>query len=198
MKRYLVSQFGQPRGIVGWLAGVAMAIKNRERNDWMVDLLDIRATDRVLEIGFGPGVTIARIAQLTRSGFVAGIDRSKLMVQQARGSNADLIALGRVDLRQGAGPVLPFRDLSFDKACASNVNFFWEDPHAHLIELKRVLRTGGMLAIALQPRWAKSEAEIQSVGEKLASQFSAAGFRDVTLESKPMRPVTALCMLGRK
>ena len=53
----VVRQFGHPRGTAGAMAGWVMALRrsNRRRNAWVVSLLDVQPTDRVLEIGFGPG-----------------------------------------------------------------------------------------------------------------------------------------------
>jgi SAM-dependent methyltransferase len=56
----VVRQFGKPTGTWGALAGFVMSRRqsNRQRNDWTLDLLDIRPSDRVLELGFGPGLGI--------------------------------------------------------------------------------------------------------------------------------------------
>jgi hypothetical protein len=61
---YVYSQFGRPRGILGRVAGYVMANRpsNIERNDWVLSLLDIRASDRILEIGFGPGIAASKAA----------------------------------------------------------------------------------------------------------------------------------------
>ena len=61
----IVGQFGDPRGTAGTVAGWVMAHRpsNRRRNRWVVSLLDVQPTDRVLEIGFGHGHTIERLAR---------------------------------------------------------------------------------------------------------------------------------------
>src|SRR5947209_8447596 len=53
-------QFLRPHGFRGRAAGWVMATRgsNRERNIWAVGLLDVQPDDRVLEIGFGPGIAI--------------------------------------------------------------------------------------------------------------------------------------------
>jgi hypothetical protein len=65
----IVDQFHRPRGTAGRVAGWQMAHRpsNRRRNRWVVRLLDVQPTDRVLEIGFGPGLAIAeRLQELRR------------------------------------------------------------------------------------------------------------------------------------
>ncbi|MFB9881761.1 methyltransferase domain-containing protein [Planobispora siamensis] len=61
---------------------------NRQRNRWVVSLLDVQPTDRVLEIGPGPGLAVAELAGRATRGRVYGIDRSQVMVRQAGRRNA--------------------------------------------------------------------------------------------------------------
>lgn len=195
---YIVSQFGNPRGLVGRLVGLAMAVKNRGRNDWTLEALDIRAEDRIVEIGFGPGVALATAAARASSGFVAGIERSALMVRQARKRIARAVCEGRAEVVLGDSRNLPYGEATFDKAYASNVTIFWEEPQAHLAEIRRVLKPGGLLVLSLQPRWAKNEEHVHSIGEALKREVERAGFRSAGLEFKPMSPVTALRVLARR
>src|SRR5262249_12503284 len=74
LRKTIVRQFGRPTGLVGRLVGLVMAMRysNRERNRRTIELLDIQPDDRVLEIGFGPGLAIEMAARLARSGCVVG------------------------------------------------------------------------------------------------------------------------------
>jgi ubiquinone/menaquinone biosynthesis C-methylase UbiE len=92
---------------------------------WVTDLLEVRPNDKVLEVGFGPGVVIQRLARLAYAGHVAGIDRSREMVGQARTRNATAVQEGRVELRHGSVESLPFDDNRFDKALAINSMQYW-------------------------------------------------------------------------
>ncbi len=58
-----ISQFGCPRGPLGWIAGKLMARGNTDINRLALEALDLQPGDDVLEIGFGPGVTLAKIAK---------------------------------------------------------------------------------------------------------------------------------------
>jgi MFS family permease len=111
-------QFGRPTGFWGRLAGLLMAHRtsNRRRNAWAVSLLDVQPEDRVLEIGFGPGIAIRELGRLAWKGYVCGIDHSELMVRRAKRLNAELLRRGVVDLRLGSVPEdLPAFDEPFDK-----------------------------------------------------------------------------------
>src|SRR3981081_37103 len=98
--RRIVSQFMHPRGLAGRLVGWEMALRpsNRKRNAWAVSLLDVQPSDRVLEIGFGPGIAVREIARRATRGQVVGIDRSAVMRAQAARRHAAAITAGRVSL----------------------------------------------------------------------------------------------------
>ena len=198
LRNYLISQFGHPRGPVGRVVGWLLAVKNRARNAWLIARVDPRPGDRILEIGFGPGATLAGLAARVGDGHVAGLDHSAVMVAQARRRNRAAIAAGRVEVRLGSAESLPFDGGSFDKVCASNVNLFWADELAALREIKRVLRPGGTLVIALQPRWVRSEEEMGLTARELVDKFHAAGFAAIEVQRRPMQPVDCLCAIGQK
>src|SRR5690349_2085160 len=107
--RYLVGQAHHPRGVVGWAHGWMFALRpsNRQRNIWAVSLLDVRPTDRVLEIGFGPGVAIAEFARRATQGQVFGIDHSRAMVRHAARRNAAAVRAHRVHLMRASVERLP-------------------------------------------------------------------------------------------
>src|SRR2546426_9124300 len=101
-------QFGRPRGPLGWIVARLMRRGNAPLNLWMVELLDVAPGDRVLEVGFGPGVALAELLARASDGFVAGVDASELMVRQARSRHANAIAAGRLEIRHGDAGSLPY------------------------------------------------------------------------------------------
>ena len=195
----LVGQFHRPHGWGGRAAGWVMAHResNRRRNVWAAGLLDVQPDDRVLEIGFGPGIAIEEMARRATRGHVIGVDHSDVMVRQARKRNEAAVRAGRVDLRLGSAESLPDFDEQFDRILAVNSLMFWDDPVARLKELRGILRPGGRIAIAYQPRGpnASDETAAQS-GRELATQFGAAGLTDVRLETLELEPTNAVCVLG--
>jgi ubiquinone/menaquinone biosynthesis C-methylase UbiE len=147
----LMRTFGRPQGFLGRLGGVIMARTNADCGSWVSDLLEVGPHDRVLEVGFGPGVLIQRLSKLAAAGYVAGIDRSREMVEQARARNAAAIQSGRVDLRHGFVASLPFDDNSFDKVLAVNSMQVWPDAVAGLREIWRVMKPGGAIVLGFTP-----------------------------------------------
>ena len=198
MLKSIFSQFGHPSGFLGEVVGWIMAQNNQERNQWSVPLLGLRAQDRVLEIGFGPGLAIQEMARHVRNGQITGIDISNVMLRQASRRNAKAIRAGRVELRRASVESLPHPDTAFDKAFSSNTFQFWPDQVKNLQEVRRVLKTDGTLAIVLQPRWAKTDDEVRTIARETADKLTAAGFRQVRVEYKPMKPMMAFCALAVK
>jgi ubiquinone/menaquinone biosynthesis C-methylase UbiE len=194
----LNAQFAHPEGWAGHLVGMILAWKNRQRNAWTISMLDIQPDDQVLEIGFGPGQAIQEAAKLTPNGFVAGIDLSEVMVEQASKRNAAAIRSGRVLLQQGSEAPLPFENGKFDKVFAVNSMQFWLKPIEGLQEVRRVLKPDGRVVITIQPMWAKTGEDVRSVAEKLEFQLKQVGFRQVRLETRQIKPITAVSCIGLK
>ena len=147
MRTILMRMFGRPQGTLGRLGGVIMARTNADFGRWVASLLKVGPNDNVLEVGFGPGMVIQHLSKLATAGHVAGIDQSRVMVEQARASNAPALRSGRVDLRHGSVESLPYDDNSFDKALAINTMQVWPNAAAGLREMRRVLKPGGRIAL---------------------------------------------------
>lgn len=203
MLKFIVAQFGRPSGPIGRLVGNIMAHRNRERIEWTVACLDIQPTDRVLEIGFGPGLAIEQVAKRAVQGFVAGLDHSAIMVEQASKRNRAAIDAGLVVLQRGSVTDLPraeasFAEGSFDKAFAINSLLFWPAPVENLRQVGRMLKPHGRIAIVSQPRSAKSEADVAAEGAKIEAQLAAAGFSQIERSFKIMQPISAAYVTGIK
>ncbi|TML91802.1 MAG: class I SAM-dependent methyltransferase [Actinobacteria bacterium] len=196
--RGLVRQFGHPRGLPGRVVGGVMAHRssNRRRNLWAVSLLDVQAADRVLEVGFGPGVAIDELARLAHHGAVYGIDHSDVLIRQATKRNRAAVRAGLVDLRLGSVDDLPAFAEPLDKVLAVNSVGFWPEPWERLKELRGLLRPDGQIAIASQPRCpgATRETSDRAAGE-IKALLEEAGFSDTRVETLDLDP-PVVCVLG--
>lgn len=195
----VVGQFHRPTGLGGQAAGWVMAHRgsNRKRNVWAVELLDVQPEDRVLEIGFGPGVAISELARRATRGLVCGIDHSEVMVRQATRRNAAAVRADRVELRLGSVPELPDYAEPFDKILAVNNAMMWDDPSGRLRELRGLMRPGGRIAIALQPRGPGSSDETADrAAVEISEQLTTAGFADLRVETLELQPTKVVCVLG--
>lgn len=101
--------------------------------------------ERVQDVGSGPGLLAAAIAEATGpSGRVSGIDISEPLLSIAK---AHCSHLSWVDFRQADATQLPFPDHAFDAAIATQVLEFVRDVDAVLSEVHRVLRPGRRVVI---------------------------------------------------
>ncbi len=200
---YIVAQFGHPRGFWGRVAGQIMAHRpsNRTRSRWVVDLLDIQPMDRVLELGCGPGVALELLSQRAHRGFVAGIDHSTVVVDQAQRRNARAIREGRVYVLQDSVEQLcsSAQPAPFDKIIAINTHMFWPNPQTALRQLSSLLKANGTIAIAQQPRDRHaSDAAAQRAGAEMAHLLEQAGYGEICVTVQPMRPVATACVSARR
>jgi SAM-dependent methyltransferase len=199
LDRDVIGQAHRPRGAAGRVTAWEMAVRpsNRQRNRWVVSLLDVQPADRVLEIGFGPGVAIAELAR-TGAGHVYGIDHSEVMLRQASRRNAAAIRAGRVTLINASAERLPpALGGPFDAILAVNSLGFWPAPGERLAELRQRLAPGGRIAIVSQPRCRGATATTsRRAAAEIENLLRSAGFTQLGTESLPLDP-PAVCVLGR-
>ncbi len=148
--RVLARQLSRPTGILGALVRRVMNRGNAKMNAFAVSQLELAPTDRVLEIGFGGGVTLPSL--LAGARFVGGVDRSRDAVAQVRARFAQAVAAGRADFREGQVESLPYEPASFDKVCTVNTVYFWTSLDAGFAEVHRVVSPGGRVAVGFLPK----------------------------------------------
>jgi ubiquinone/menaquinone biosynthesis C-methylase UbiE len=173
---------------------------NRQRNNWVVSLLDVQPGERVLEIGFCPGLAIAKLTRgVGESGHVFGIDHSEVMLRQATTRNANAIRAGRVTLRLASVDQLPSAfPGSFDAILAINSLGFWSQPTERLKELRRQLTRGGRIALASQPRCpGATRSTSLSAAHDIEELLRGAGFIQLRTETLDLDP-PVVCVLGVK
>ena len=167
----LLKQLGHPSGFTGKLVLRALNRVNGHMNDRALDALDVRDTDRVLEIGFGGGSLIARILQADKTVHVTGADISKLAVKTAgKRFRKDT----RVSFKHCVGDTIPFEDSAFTQVAGVNVIYFWPDVPQTLSEIYRGLVTEGKLVLCYSEQ---SPDEVTCFDHKdVEAQLQAAGF----------------------
>jgi ubiquinone/menaquinone biosynthesis C-methylase UbiE len=186
-ERILMRMFGRPEGVLGRLGGIILARTNRSFAQELVTFLDIGASEKVLEVGFGPGVGIELLTKAAKAGTIAGVDPSEEMVKQATARNAAAIRTGVVDLHRGTVASIPFADNTFDTVIAINSMQVWPDATAGLREIRRVLAGGGRVALGFTPNSGQRRAGVTEM-------LSAAGFDQARL----VELRGGFCALARK
>ncbi len=151
----IARQARSPSGPLGRVVAWFMRRETAPENDVAIELLAPPPGGRILEVGCGHDQTLLRLSRLAPSGMLVGLDGSATMLGIARRRNAAAVRSGRVRLLHADSSRIPFLDATFDRVLAVHVLYFWEDPGAHLREIRRVLRAGGLLVLCFPP---KSEA----------------------------------------
>ena len=105
-----------------------------------VELLGLRPGHRALDVGCGPGVLTAQLAERLGASGVVAIDPSPPFVEATRHR------IPGVEVHEGSAEDLPFPDDGFDLTVAQLVVHFMSDPVAGLAEMARVTRPGGLVA----------------------------------------------------
>ena len=108
-------------------------------NRWVVDVVDPKPGEVVLDIGAGAGPAALVAAQ--RGATIKALEPSRLMRSGLRLRNA--IANGPVEVIDSTVEELPLADESIDAAYAVNSLHHWEDRSAGFRQLVRVLKPSG-------------------------------------------------------
>lgn len=183
----LMQMFGRPKGLLGRLGGIILARTKRDFTQWVISSLEVQPDSKVLEIGFGPGVAIQILAAKASTGFVAGVDYSHEMVEQAKARNAKAIEAGLVELQHGSVEKLPFADGTFDRALAINSLQVWFDAMAGLHEIRRVMTVGGKIGLGFTPSSGQSSTGVTEM-------LTEVGFIDAHL----VKTAAVFCVLAIK
>jgi SAM-dependent methyltransferase len=146
----------------------------REWAPRVADAARLRTGDRVLDVACGTGV-LAReaAARVGTGGFVAGVDPSPGMLAVA-GRLAP-----QVEWHEGRAEALPFADHSFDAIVSQFGLMFFTDRLQALREMRRVLRPGGRIAVAVWDRLDRAPGYAAEVDllERLAGRAAADAVR---------------------
>src|ERR1700757_5215180 len=137
----MASQLRRPSGWFGsQVLTRVLDLANARITDTAIELLQIQPEHHVLEIGFGGGHGLAKLAQLAHNGKIWGVDFSEDVIRQARRRFRRQIAKGRLIVERGDVPRLSYDGESFDRVLTVNTIYFWPDTLQGLREIRRVLK----------------------------------------------------------
>lgn len=106
----------------------------------------LRRGMRLLDAGCGSGSITLGLAEVVAPGEVVGIDLQATQVEKARGLAVERAA-PNVRFEVGDAYRLPFPDHSFDAVFAHAVLMHLREPVRALVEMRRVLRLGGIVGV---------------------------------------------------
>jgi SAM-dependent methyltransferase len=113
---------------------------SRQLSCQLADLAGVRAGQRVLDVGCGPGALTAELVDRLGADHVVAVDPSEPFVEAARARHPGVI------VHRASAEALPFDAAAFDASLAQLVVHFMADPVAGIGEMARVTRPGGVVA----------------------------------------------------
>ena len=128
-----------------------LAAFERKYAEMALEHLSVKEGETVLEIGFGSGHCLKRIAEsVGEMGKAYGVDISSGMLGVARRKLDKAGLMDRVELYQGDAASLPYGDNTFDAVFMSFTLELFDTPEIPRVleEIRRVLKLRGRLGVA--------------------------------------------------
>ncbi|MCZ6564885.1 MAG: class I SAM-dependent methyltransferase [Gammaproteobacteria bacterium] len=204
-QRVLSLQARKPSGLIGrFLMANIFKKGNKDLNSFVEETLKLQPSHYVLEVGFGPGELINRMASIITQGHIEGIDFSDVMLNEATRNNKKHIAANRVRIQKGDCGKLNFTDESFDRVCSVNTIYFWNPPNVYLMEIYRVIKSGGQLVLGLRDKEQISRLPIDKsifntyTLNEVVELLLSIGFSNVRSLEKEGTPFTSYCVVATK
>jgi SAM-dependent methyltransferase len=177
--------------------------RNLALNEAALNSLALHSDDRVLEVGFGGGYLLGRMAAVVTEGSLAGVDVSPAMVAFCERRYRALVRKGKLELKCASAESLPYPDHHFDKVCTVNSVFYWEDAGQAISELYRVLEEGGVLVMVFT---CKESLETKRLGQGIVlyeddqvyQMIESAGFGKIEMCRASDRYREFVCAAGTK
>lgn len=205
LAKLLAKQLGNPSGIFGRLVLAPLWNKrNVALNDVAFDSLASSPCDRVLEVGFGGGYLLGRMATVVTKGFLAGVDASPAMVAFCQKRHWPLVEAGKLELKCAKAESLPYPADYFTKVCTVNSIFYWENAPQAISELYRVLEVGGMLVMCftskecIEGKGFARHGVLLYEADKVHQMLESAGFQEIGMTRARDRHREFWCTTGRK
>jgi ubiquinone/menaquinone biosynthesis C-methylase UbiE len=168
---------------------------NAELNSLVLQSLSIKEGEHVLEIGFGTGLFLNRIAASIDNGLIEGIDFSELMVDMAKKKNKRYIEAGKAKIHSGDFDKAVFNDNSFDKIFTVNTIYFWKRPDATVFKIYRLLKPGGRLFIGFH---GKSDMEKMPLNRDIFQYYSTHGITELLSIRGPLNNIQIISKKGKR
>lgn len=154
-------------------------------NQGILQHLQLQSGQKVLEIGFGGGDLIHRLLKTDLSLTICGIDPSSTAIAMVQQQYKDVIAAEVLTISKAFAEAIPWPDDTFDAIATINTLYFWPDVQNVLLECHRVLKPGGILAIAYNAKAYLEEQKATQFGfrayevSELEFYLKAAGFSGI-------------------
>lgn len=170
-----------------------MQMKISERFAWAVEVLNIKPTDTILEIGCGTGILVEQIARKLTSGQITAIDQSPALIKMASKRNKEFILRRRVELLTTKFAKMQPGAHFYNKIFAFNVSLFWKNPIHELKLITSHLANEGVFYLFHQPPIEVTK----EVSKKAIEQLKSNDYEIVQTIFKRLKPVSAFCIISK-
>jgi ubiquinone/menaquinone biosynthesis C-methylase UbiE len=140
------------------------AHSNDEANRLLIDMTQVGPEDDVLDVACGPGLVACPLAEVARH--VTGLDLTPAMIEQAQVKQRSK-GLTNLTWLVGDAVPLPFHDAAFSVVVTRYSFHHFLDPKAVLVQMVRVCRPGGQVAVIDVFTSSPEQAEAYNRVEKL-------------------------------
>ncbi len=148
---FFSNQARKPTGLFGrFIMSTIFEIGNTDLNSFVHELLSVQSDDQILELGFGTGKLINKMAQEINDGCIVGVDFSDTMVSIAQKKNRKHVDKGKVKLLGGNFDDLTFENEYFTKVYSVNTLYFWSNPAHTARKIANILKPKGKLVLAFE------------------------------------------------
>jgi ubiquinone/menaquinone biosynthesis C-methylase UbiE len=183
--RSIGSQFRKPSGLAGKIISRLMMLGNRAAYNKMISELEIKANDRIFEIGYGHGLGVRKISSRFDC-FVSGTDYSELMFNEATKRNRKYIKNKKVELYLGDFLNSEIISNQYDKIFCINVIYFWDRLDKPFSKIICGLKKGGTFCLYMahsgelkRTKYTQNDIFNKYTIDQVVENLNLAGFSDI-------------------
>jgi cyclopropane fatty-acyl-phospholipid synthase-like methyltransferase len=142
--KYVGKNFGNPNGLGGKISTKIMNIINQRQYNAVLENLNVKPNEKILDIGFGNGYLIKKLFKKGIPVNVYGIEISKDMLHKVTAINEQYISNKTLQLFLENINKTSFEENLFDKIYTVNTIYFWGELEKSFSEIKRIMKPDGI------------------------------------------------------
>ena len=146
--KIIAKQFRKPSGLLGRIISKIMEEHNIYLYDFILEEINkINNFEKILEIGYGPGLGINKLLSQNNKVTFNGIDFSKLMYKRATRLNKYYISKNKLNLIYGDLKEYDFDEQKYKVIFGINIVYFWNSLNEYFKKIYKLLKKNGLLIL---------------------------------------------------
>ncbi len=164
-----------------------------ERFAWAIQLLKIKPTQNILEVGCGAGLLAEQIARRLTTGKLIAVDKSPPMLEKAKKRNNEFKDKGISEFLAADFAKSQLQQNFFDSIVAFNVPVFWKNPVRELYLIRHAIKPKGKLYVFYQAPYEIDISNAEPIQQKLVDN----SFEIADVQLKKLTPTSAFCIIAK-